>query len=407
MGGGFIGIEVAENLRLAGKNVSLIEAQDQILSPFDYDMVQILHKEMMDRGVELILNDGVKKIENDYLELKSGKVVQAKAVVLAIGVNPEVSLAKDAGLEIGETGAIKVDHNYLTSDKDIYAVGDAIEVYHRLTHKKTRLPLAGPAQRQARAAADHMYNIPHRNNGVIGTSILRIFDLGAASTGLNEKAAKEAGISYDFVYIIPKDKVGLMPDSNPIHFKLIYEYPTGKILGAQAIGKGNVDKRIDVIASLILMGATLEDLKELELSYAPLYGTARDVVNLAALVALNILNGHFKQVTVTKVRELVENNAFILDVRERAEYERGHIINAVNIPLTELRERLDEIPKNQPVYIHCRSAQRSYNAVMLLQNMGYDNVYNISGSYLGICYYEYFQDKVTGREKIVTNYNFN
>ncbi|NLJ87578.1 MAG: FAD-dependent oxidoreductase [Epulopiscium sp.] len=407
VGGGFIGIEVAENLRLAGKNVSLIEAQDQILSPFDYDMVQILHKEMMDRGVKLILNDGVKKIENDYLELKSGKVVQAKAVVLAIGVNPEVSLAKDAGLEIGETGAIKVDHNYLTSDKDIYAVGDAIEVYHRLTHKKTRLPLAGPAQRQARAAADHMYNIPHRNNGVIGTSILRIFDLGAASTGLNEKAAKEAGISYDFVYIIPKDKVGLMPDSNPIHFKLIYEYPTGKILGAQAIGKGNVDKRIDVIASLILMGATLEDLKELELSYAPLYGTARDVVNLAALVALNILNGHFKQVTVTKVRELVENNAFILDVRERAEYERGHIINAVNIPLTELRERLDEIPKNQPVYIHCRSAQRSYNAVMLLQNMGYDNVYNISGSYLGICYYEYFQDKVTGREKIVTNYNFN
>lgn len=407
VGGGFIGIEVAENLRLAGKNVSLIEAQDQILSPFDYDMVQILHKEMMDRGVKLILNDGVKKIENDYLELKSGKVVQAKAVVLAIGVNPEVSLAKDAGLEIGETGAIKVDHNYLTSDKDIYAVGDAIEVYHRLTHKKTRLPLAGPAQRQARAAADHMYNIPHRNNGVIGTSILRIFDLGAASTGLNEKAAKEAGISYDFVYIIPKDKVGLMPDSNPIHFKLIYEYPTGKILGAQAIGKGNVDKRIDVIASLILMGATLEDLKELELSYAPLYGTARDVVNLAALVALNILNGHFKQVTVTKVRELVENNAFILDVRERAEYERGHIINAVNIPLTELRERLDEIPKNQPVYIHCRSAQRSYNAVMLLQNMGYDNVYNISGSYLGICYYEHFQDKVTGREKIVTNYNFN
>ena len=247
VGGGFIGIEVAENLRLAGKNVSLIEAQDQILSPFDYDMVQILHKEMMDRGVKLILNDGVKKIENDYLELKSGKVVQAKAVVLAIGVNPEVSLAKDAGLEIGETGAIKVDHNYLTSDKDIYAVGDAIEVYHRLTHKKTRLPLAGPAQRQARAAADHMYNIPHRNNGVIGTSILRIFDLGAASTGLNEKAAKEAGISYDFVYIIPKDKVGLMPDSNPIHFKLIYEYPTGKILGAQAIGKGNVDKRIDVM----------------------------------------------------------------------------------------------------------------------------------------------------------------
>jgi len=406
VGGGFIGVEVAENLRLAGKNVSLIEAQGQILCPFDYDMVQILQKEMLDKGVNLILNDGVKRINEAFVELQSGKIIKAKAVVLAIGVTPEVSLAKEAGLEIGETGAIKVDHNYLTSDKDIYAVGDAIEVYHRLTHKKTRLPLAGPAQMQARAAADHIYNIPHRNNGVIGTSIVRVFDLGAAVTGLNEKTAKEAGISYDFVYVIPKDKVGLMPDSYPIHFKLIYEYPTGKILGAQAIGKGNVDKRIDVIATLILMGGTLEDLKELELSYAPLYGTARDVVNQAALVGLNLLNGYFKQVPVSKVRELVETGAFIVDVRERTEYERGHLINAVNIPISELRDRIDEVPKDRPVYIHCRSAQRSYNAVMLLQNLGYENVYNISGSYLGICYYEYFQDQVTGREKIVTEYNF-
>ena len=269
IGGGFIGVEVAENLRLAGLNVTLVEFAPQILAPFDYDMAQILHKEMLDKGVRLVVNDGLAKIGDDYIETQSGKKFSAQAVVMAIGVRPETTLAKEAGLEIGETGAIKVDHNYVTSDKDIYAVGDAIEVYHRLTHKPTRLALAGPAQRQARAAADHMYGIPHRNNGVIGSSCVKVFDLNAASTGLNEKQAQAAGINYDFVYIIPSDKVGIMPDSSPMHFKLLYEYPTGKILGAQAIGKGNVDKRIDVIASMILMGGTLEDLKELELCYAP------------------------------------------------------------------------------------------------------------------------------------------
>ncbi len=406
IGGGFIGVEVAENLRLAGKNVSLIEALDQIMNPFDYDMAQILHKEMMDKGINLILSDGVKKINQDSVELQSGKKIPAKAVVMAIGVKPETSLAKDAELEIGVTGGIKVDHNYVTSDKNIYAVGDAIEVYNRLEQKPSRLALAGPAQRQARAAADHMYGIPHNNKGVIGSSVVQIFDLGAACTGLNEKAAKQAGISYDFVYIIPGDKVGLMPESNPMHFKLIYENPTGRILGAQAIGKGNVDKRIDIIATMITMGGTLEDLKELELCYAPLFGTAKDVVNFAALVSLNLLYGRFKQVPVTKVRELVEKDEFIVDVREKHEYAAGHLINAVNIPLSEIRGRLTEIPKDKPVYLHCRSSQRSYNAVMALQNLGYDNVYNISGSYLGICCYEYFQDQVTKRNKIVTEYNF-
>ncbi len=257
VGGGFIGVEVAENLRLAGKNVSLIEALDQIMAPFDYDMAQILHKEMLDKGVSLILSDGVKKITEDFVELQSGKQVSAKAVIMAIGVAPETSLAKDAGLNVGVTGAIQVDHNYLTNDKNIYAVGDAIEVYNKLTHKLSKLALAGPAQKQARAAADHMYGIPHNNNGVIGSSVVQIFDLGAACTGLSEKAAKAAGICCDFVYIIPGDKVGLMPNSNPMHFKLVYEYPTGKILGAQAIGKGNVDKRIDVIASMLTMGGPL------------------------------------------------------------------------------------------------------------------------------------------------------
>ena len=217
--------------------------------------------------------------------LNSGKEIKADIVVLAIGVRPETLLAKDAGLEIGETGAIKVNQFYQTNDRHIYAVGDAIEVYHRLMHKPTRLALAGPAQRQARAVADHIYGIATTNKGVIGSSSIQVFDYAAAATGLNEEAARNAGFKVDSVYVIAPDKVGLMPNSNPLHFKLIYEVPTGRIVGAQAIGKGNADKRIDVIATLITMNGTIEDLKELELSYSPMFSTAKDVVNIAALVA--------------------------------------------------------------------------------------------------------------------------
>lgn len=406
VGGGFIGVEVAENLKLAGYNVSLVEFGQQIMAPFDYDMAQILHKEMTDKGVQVIVNDGLAMVTPNNVTLNSGKQLKAQAVVLAIGVRPEIRLAKEAGLTIGELGGIQVDANYVTSDPSIYAVGDAIEVFHQLTHKQTRLALAGPAQRQARAAANHMYNIPHHNKGVIGSSSVQIFDLVCATTGLNEKTALANGFQAKSVYLIAPDKVGLMPNSNPLHFKLVYETPTGKILGAQAIGKGNADKRIDVIATLITMGGTLEDLKELELSYSPMFSTARDIVNLAALVAQNLLHGHFKQVKVDEVRELIENQAFFLDVREKNEFESGHLINAHNIPLSELRERMDEIPKDQAVYVHCRSGQRSYNAVMALQNSGFSNVFNVSGSFLGICLYEYFTDITTNRDKIVTAYNF-
>lgn len=406
IGAGYIGAEIAENLQHAGKNVHLIEAMDQVMGPLDFDMAQILHKEFYDQGVDLILSDPLTKVADDHVVLKSGKEVKAGAVVAAIGVSPETKLAEESGLEIGETGGIKVDANYLTNDPDIYAVGDAIEVYCRISRGKTRLPLAGPAQKQARAAANHIYNIPSKNNGIIGSSCIRVFDYNAANTGLNEKQLTKAGVSYDYVYVIPMDKVGLMPDANPLFFKLLFEVPTGKILGAQAVGKGNVDKRIDVIASQIMMDATIEDLQDLELCYAPVFGTPKDVVNQAALVANNILLDRFEQVKVSEVRELVENDAFIVDVREKYEYEEGHLINSVNIPLSELRDRLDEIPKDEPVYMHCRSAQRSYNAVLALQGLGYDNVYNISGSYLGICAYEYFLDQTTDREKIVTEYNF-
>ncbi|RKD25295.1 NADPH-dependent 2,4-dienoyl-CoA reductase, sulfur reductase [Caminicella sporogenes DSM 14501] len=408
IGGGFIGVEAAENLKEAGYNVTLIEAMPQIMKPFDYDMVQILHKELYDNGVNLIVGDKVSSFEKDTVILESGKKVQAQVVVMAIGVVPETELAVKAGLELGETGAIKVDQNYRTNDEDIYAVGDAIEVYHALTNSYTKLPLAGPAQKQARGVADHINGMQINNTGFIGSSVIKVFNYNAASTGLNEGLIKalNLNIKYDVVKIIPGDKVGLMPGCESVHFKLIYEIPTGRVLGAQAIGKGNVDKRIDVIATAIKFGATVNDLRDLELCYAPPFGTAKDVVNLAGYVGSNLLHGAFKQVHSSDVRDLVESGACIIDVREKNEYEQGHIIGAKNIPLSELRERLDEIPKDKPVYLHCRSGQRSYNAVLALQNLGFKNVYNISAGFMGLCFYEYFNDKTTGRKMIVTEYNF-
>ena len=408
IGGGYIGVEAAENLKEAGYEVSLIEAMDQILKPFDYDMVQILHKEIYDNGVNLVVGDKVSSFEKDKVVLSSGKKVNAKAVVMAIGVSPEVSLAKESGIELGETGAIKVDKNYKTNDDDIYAVGDAIEVYNSLTHSMTKLSLAGPALKEARSVADHINGKRGINNGYIGSSAIKVFEYNAAATGLNESLIKvlNMNIKYDIVRLITNDKVGIMPDASPVHFKLIYEVPTGKVLGAQAIGKGDVAKRVDIVATIIKLGGTIEDLKDLELCYAPPYSTAKDVVNYAGYIASNLLNGDFRQVNVDKVRKLVESGAYIIDVREIREYENGHIKGAKNIPLSQLRERINEIPKDIPVYLHCRTGQRSYNAALALQNLGYRNVYNVTGSFLGLSFYEYFNDKTTERESIVTQYNF-
>ncbi len=404
IGGGFIGVEVAENLKMADFNVTLIEAQDQIMQPFDYDMVQMLHKEIYDNGIDLILEDPVEKFEENTVVLKSGKRIKTDAVVMAIGVRPETKLAEEAGLEIGETRSIKVNHNYQTSDKDIYAVGDAIEVFHRLSGKTTRLALAGPAHVQSRAVADHINGRPVKQNGVIGTSAIKIFNMNGASTGLNEKMLKDLGLDYDVVMMPARDKIGPMPDSEMMHLKVIFERPTGRILGAQAIGKGNVDKRIDVIASVIKFNGDLEDLKDLELSYAPPFGTANDIVNLAGMTGLNILQGEFKQVPATEVRRLVEEGACIIDLRGAAGYNSCHIKGAKNIPLAEFRDRVDEIPKDQPVYMHCGVGKQSYNAILALQQMGYDNLYNIAGGLIGLSNYEYFNDKIGKQEPIVTGY---
>ncbi len=409
VGGGFIGVETAENLVHAGVHVSLIEGLGQIMAPFDDDMVQILHKCLMDHGIDLYLNSTVTAIEDGHVVAEKDGVafeVPAETVIMAIGVAPETRLAVDAGLEIGATRGIKVNRSFQTTDPDIYAVGDAVEIFNRQTGKPGRLALAGPAQMEARIAAGHMYGSDEEYQGFIGSSCIRIFELNAASTGLNEKTAAAAGIACDNVLVFPSDSVGIMPNSNYMAFKLIFEVPSGKILGAQSIGTGDADKRIDAIAALISRGGDIKAIKEYEHCYAPLFSTAKDVVHMAGLVAENILTGKLKQVHVCEVRGLVENGAFIVDVREPGEYAAGHLKTAVNIPLSQFRGRLSEIPKDVPVYLHCRSSQRSYYAYRCLVGNGYENVKNISGSYLGISLYEYFRDVKLGREPIMTAYNF-
>lgn len=408
IGGGFIGVETVENLKEAGFNVTLVEAAAQIMKPFDYDMVQILHKEIYDKGVNLILGDKVVGFEKDTVILESGKKIEAQAVVMAIGVTPETELAVKAGIELGKTGAIKVNQNYMTNDRDIYAVGDGIEVYSSLFNDYFKLSLAGPAQKEARSVADHINGMRIDNRGYIGSSVIKVFDYNGASTGLTEAAIKERklNINYETVDMIPGDRVGLMPEARPAHFKLIYEVPTGRVLGAQAIGKGEVCKRIDVIATVIKFGGTIDDLKDLELCYAPPFGTAKDITNFAGYIATNLMNDDFRQVHFHEVRELVENGAFIIDVREKDEYDLSHLNTSVNIPMSEIRERINEIPKDRPVYIHCRSGQRSYNVCLLLSHLGFTNIWNISAGFMGISFYEFFNDKAMNRKPILTNYNF-
>ncbi|ATO54375.1 FAD-dependent oxidoreductase [Loigolactobacillus coryniformis] len=406
IGGGFIGLEIAENLIKAGRKVALIEATSHVMQPLDEDMAQILHKELIDNGVNLIVSDAVAEISKDEVTLKSGKKIATEAVIAAIGVQPEVTLAQKIGVRLGETGAIAVNHHYQTNLPHIYAVGDAIEVTNMITRKKQRLDLAFPAQMEARHAADHIYGRTTQQRGVLGSQVIRLFHLNAASTGLTEKQCDEQGINYSAVTVIPKDKVGLMPNAHSLFLKLIFGCPTGEILGAQAIGMSEVDKQINVIATAITLHAHVEDLQDLELCYQPLFSTTKNAVNFAGLVATNILNDEYKQVPVSAVRQLVKDKAFIIDARERDEYTQGHVEVAVNIPLSEFRDRLSEIPNDQPVYVHYLTSLRSYNMVRALVNLGYTNVHNIVGSFLGISEYNYYHDLVDDREPIVDHYKF-
>ncbi len=406
IGGGFIGLEVMENLRAAGHQVSVIDMAPQVMLPFDEDMAQLLHKEIVDHEVQLILGDGIFSIQEDAVTLSSGRQIPAEAVIMAIGVKPETGLAREAGLEIGATGAILVDERMRTSDPHIYAVGDAVEVRRFQTGKPSKLALAGPALRQARRAANDAYGILDALPGVVGSAVIRVFGLAAASTGMNERQCREEGLDYGVSFVIPFDRVGIMPGAAPMFFKLLYEKGTGLVLGAQAVGRGNVDKRIDVVSTALRFRAGIRDLKDLELCYAPAFGTARDVVNLAAMAACDQEDGLVRQVSFTQVRRLLEQGEYILDVRETWEFAAGHIIGAVNIPLGALRGRLGEIPRNKPVYVHCRTGQRSYNAARALTQLGFPEVCNVAGSFLALSWYEYYRDITDGREKILTGYNF-
>lgn len=406
IGGGFIGIEATENLVKAGYHVNLVEGLTHILNTIDYDMAQIIQKTMLDHQVDLVVNDAVAEITATKVILNSGRELSSQVVIAAIGVAPETTLAQQAGVKAGVTGAIQVDHHYQTNLPHVYAVGDAIEVFNRQTGKPQKLNLAFPAQIQARKAVDHVYGRTVRNRGVIGSQCIPIFEMNVASTGLTEADCQNNAIDYRVAMVIPKDKVPLMPDAKPLYFKLIFTYPAGEILGAQAIGQSSVDKQVDIIATLISQHAYVEDLEDLELCYQPMLSTAKNAVNMAGLVAGNILNDEYKQVPLSAVRGLVAEGATIIDVREPAEYEAGHIVSALNIPMSEFRQRLAEIPTDRPVYVHCLSSQRSYNVVRALGNLGYTNIYNIMGSFLGISEYEYYEDTVSGRAPIVTAYRF-
>lgn len=382
VGGGFIGIEAAENLQLAGKDVTLAELSGQILQPFDEDMVQILHKELDDHGVKLLLHTNVQAITEQGVTVERNgaqETYSADAVVLAIGVFPETKLAAAAGLEIGKTGAIHVNEKYQTNDPDIYAVGDAIEVYDPQTHVWRKLALA--ALRSSRRAPLRTISAASR----VRTTALLVPCACACSVrtpqpvGISEALAARSGLHADSVLIFPGDKVGIMPDWHYMSLKLIFERPTGLILGAQAIGEGDVVGHMNVIAAMIRMHATVYDLKDMTLCYSPVYSTAKDPVNQAALVAINVLEGQLRQVHVSAVRSLVESGAYIVDVREEGEYAEGHLVGSHNIPLTQLRARMEEIPKDVPVYLHCRSSQRSYYALCCLRGHGYHNLTNISG----------------------------
>lgn len=387
VGAGFIGLEVAENLRKSGKRVHIVEAASQALLPLDEDMAQMVHKTLLDHKVDLTLNDAVTKITDTSVILSSSQEIKADAVIMAIGVTPEISLAKDANLNIGKLGGIEVNQHYQTSDSSIYAVGDVIEETHAITMQKTRLTMAGPAQKQAKKAANHIYGRQLSNKGVIGASVLQLFDQNIAVVGMNEASLIRHNINYETAYVIAEDKVGIMPDANILHFKLLFSYPEGKVLGAQAIGKGTVDKRIDVIATAIRFGGTVSDLEDLELSYAPNFNNPKDVINNAASLALNILNGEVKQVPMSKLRGLIQEDALIIDVREM---QNGKLKGTTHIPLSKLREKLSDIPKDKAVYLHCQTGVRSYNAARVLGNLGYENVINIAGSFMGIYHYEYY-----------------
>ncbi len=385
IGGGFIGVEMAENLQRLGIEVSLVEKLPQLLGQFDADMVSFLHAHIREKGVQLHLGRSVERfLEEDggiSVCIDGGEKLFADIAIAAIGVLPESTLAAEAGLTLGMKNSIAVNEYMQTSDPDIYAVGDAAEITHRITGQKTVMALAGPANRQARIAADHICGIQRPYMGAAGTSVLKIFDMTAASAGLNERAARAAGIEYEKVILSPVSHAAYYPGGKVMTLKLLFE-KNGRILGAQIVGFDGVDKRIDVLAAAMQAKLKATDLCDLDLAYAPPYSSAKDPVNMAGFVAENVLSGKVKQFFYEEALSLPRDGSVtLLDTRTEAEYSRGHAEGFdINIPVDRLRERLEEIDKTKPVYVMCQSGLRSYIACRILTQNGF-NCYNFAGGY--------------------------
>ncbi|MFZ2715487.1 MAG: FAD-dependent oxidoreductase [Streptococcus suis] len=381
VGGGFIGLEMMENLVELGIQVQLIEMAPQVMPTIDIEMAQLIHSQMNIHGINLILNDGLKEFRQNGRELllTSGKTLQTDMTILSIGVLPENTLAKVAGLELGYKGGIKVNQQLQTSQPDIYAIGDAIEVVDLVSGQPTHIPLAWPANRQGRLVADIINGSDAGYFGTQGTAVAKVFELTVASTGNSERLLKQAGIEYETIHIHPNSHAGYYPGASPIALKLLFGID-GKILGAQAIGTEGVEKRIDVIATAMRFGARADQLASIELSYAPPYSSAKDPVNMLGYTADNILSGKVATFQWSQVDELISNNAFLLDVREEFELATGTIESSHHIPLNQLRQRLGELPKNQPIYVYCQVGHRGYNAARILSQAGFD-VKNLDGGY--------------------------
>lgn len=384
-GGGFISLEMAENLRELGMEVTMVQRPKQLMNPFDPEMASFIHAKMRKKGVRLLLGHTVEGFEEApggvRVLLKGAEPLEAELVVLAIGVTPDTQLAKEAGLELGVKGSIAVNDRMETSVPDIYAVGDAVQVQHFVTGEHTLISLAGPANKQGRIAADNICGGNSRYQGSQGSSVVKVFDMTAAATGINEQAARKAGIECDKVYLSPASHAGYYPGGRLLNMKVLFEKNTYRLLGAQIVGSEGVDKRIDVLATAIRAGLTALDLKDLDLAYAPPYSSAKDPVNMAGFMIENLANGTVRQFHWDEVDALPRDGSVtLLDVRTPGEYADGHAEGFVNLPVDDLRERLREVPVGKPVYVICQSGLRSYIACRILAQQGF-KCYNLSGGW--------------------------
>ncbi len=395
VGAGFIGLEVAENLKDLGIGVSIVELANQVMNVVDYEMATVVHQHLHTKNIGLYLKDGVKefkKINDDELEivLNSGRTINADLVVLSIGIKPETTLARQADIKLGDLGGIAVDSNMLTSDKDIYALGDATEIKDCVFKKMNLIPLANSANKQGRIVADNIAGRVREYDCTSGASIAKVFDMAVGCVGSNEKNLIKNNVAYSKVYLQPSSHAGYYPDAFPMIMKLIYSTDNNKVLGAQLIGSDGIDKRIDVIATALHAGMTVYDIAKLELSYAPPFNSAKDPVNLAGMIAINQIEGTNDLIYWDQVTEYLDKGAVFVDVRDKMSYELEHIPTAINIPQKAIRDNLDKLPKDKDIVVYCNQGKTGYFAMTILQQNGFEKVKNLSG---GIKLYNFTQVK--------------